>query len=114
MSRRRGTFTIDTNYDVSITKPFDARSLVPTYNDLLDESNWTTDGKPIVYNGMLVSVADTSDTTKNGVYMLFDPSATAFVAPDVTNPTHWKLINSAPKVNIQVIDGGTAVVSEES
>lgn len=112
MSRRRGTFTIDTNYDVSITKPFDARSLVPTYEDLLDETNWKTNNRPIAYNGMLVSVANTNDTSKNGVYMLFDRNATAFVAPDVTNPAHWKMVNtSAETINIQVIDGGTAVVN---
>lgn len=80
MSRTRGEFNMTTNYDVTVKKPFDARMLVPTYSDLLDENNWykydpvtqniTTVW--IAYNGMIVAVADTDNPISNGLYMLFD------------------------------------------
>lgn len=80
MSRTRGEFNMTTNYDVSVKKPFDARMLVPTYSDLLDENNWYKYDPAtqsittvwIAYNGMIVAVADTDNPISNGLYMLFD------------------------------------------
>ena len=49
MARVIGSTNKNINYEVTIKKPLDARSLVKTYEDLLLESNWMKDGKPIVY-----------------------------------------------------------------
>lgn len=91
MARVQGKFTLDTNYELSVRKPFDARTLVPSYEDLLLESNWLNDsGKSIAYNGLVVAVANTSDTTNNGVYYLFDPQCTTSLkSPKVTLPENW-------------------------
>ena len=91
MARTKGKFVLDTNYELSVRKPFDARTLVPSYNDLILEANWLNENnKSIAYNGMIVAVANTSDTTKNGIYFLFDPECTSSIkTPIVTNPAHW-------------------------
>jgi hypothetical protein len=78
--------------------PFDAKSIVKTYNDLLSEKTWTSDsGNIIAYNGMIVAVwLNKDDATKNGIYYLYDSSVltnqtAAYIvpAPDVTNPANW-------------------------
>lgn len=94
MARTRvlGAVTRDSNYEVSTKKPLDARSLVKTYDDLLNIDNWVNaNGGPIVYNGMIVAVwLNTDDTSKNGVYFLHDSTiTTAKGTPDVTKETNW-------------------------
>jgi hypothetical protein len=97
MARTRvlGAVTRDSNYEVSIKKPLDARSLVKTYDDLLNINNWVNaNGNPIVYNGMIVAVwLNTADISKNGIYFLHDSSVTsAKGTPDVTKETNWHKI----------------------
>lgn len=97
MARTRvlGAVTRDSNYEVSVKKPLDARSLVKTYDDLLNVDNWVNaNGGPIVYNGMIVAVwLNTTDPTKNGIYFLHDSTVTnAKGTPDVTKETSWHKI----------------------
>lgn len=97
MARTRvlGAVTRDSNYEVSTKKPLDARSLVKTYDDLLNINNWVNaNGNPIVYNGMIVAVwLNTADISKNGIYFLHDSSVTsAKGTPDVTKETNWHKI----------------------
>ena len=94
MARTRviGAVNRDSNYEVSVRKPLDARSLVKTYDDLLNIDNWVnTKGDSIVYNGMIVAVwLNTADSSKNGIYFLHDASVTsAKGTPDVTKETSW-------------------------
>ena len=98
MSRVRGTHTRDYNNEIVIRKPIDARTLVPTYADLLTKDNWVkaNTAQVTAYNGLVVSVADTSDTSKNGVYFLFDPKCTsALKSPDVTDEANWHKIGDS-------------------
>jgi hypothetical protein len=78
--------------------PFDAKSLVKTYTDLLSEKTWVSSaGNNIAYNGMVVAVwLNKDDTSKNGIYYLYDknvldnPAAAYIVpAPDVTKEENW-------------------------
>ncbi len=84
-------FTIADQYKYKGPGPFDAKSLVKTYSDLTSQSTWLVDNKLVAYNGMLVSVGfNKTDTSKNGVYVLFDPSVTTAIGkPDVTNENNW-------------------------
>ena len=75
--------------------PLDSKSLVKTYAELLNTSTWTSqvDGKAmfVAYNGMIVAVwLNKDDTSKNGIYFLFDPQVTSAIKkPDVTNEANW-------------------------
>lgn len=71
--------------------PLDAKALVKTYPELLQVATWTLDDKLTAYNGMITSVwLNKEDTTKNGIYFLFDPKvAKALDKPDVTNEENW-------------------------
>lgn len=91
MARVFGSQIVTTNYEVQVKKPFDARMLVPCYDDLLLKDNWVKSGttQVIAYNGMLVAVANTADVSKNGLYFLFDAAATGLKSPDVTNADNW-------------------------
>ncbi len=84
--------------------PFDAKSIVKTYDDLLSEATWKSKaGNITAYNGMVVAVwLDKTDNARNGVYYLYDknvltnPTAAYIVpAPDVTNPNNWHKISEA-------------------
>ena len=106
MARVPGTFTISSNYDVSVKKPFDARMLVPTYADLTLKSNWqivettssgTTKTSFIAYNGMLVAVADKTDIANSGLYMLFD--ADGGKNPDVEDVNSWLKIGETSDIS---------------
>lgn len=100
MARVVGSTNRNINYEVTIKKPLDARSLVKTYEDLLVESNWTKDGKSIAYNGMLVAVANTSDTSKNGLYFLFDINCTTSLkSPNVALESNWLKIGETSEVS---------------
>jgi hypothetical protein len=48
----------------------------------------------IAFNGLIVSVANTENPDKNGLYFLFDPNAdpNAWEDPDVTNAANWHKI----------------------
>lgn len=93
MARQFGAQDVTTNYEIQVRKPFDARTLVTSYGDLLTKSNWIKEGTEsqiVAYNGMIVAVADTSDTSKNGIYFLFDVECTTYLkSPDVTNEANW-------------------------
>lgn len=93
MARQFGAKSVTTNYEIEVRRPFDARTLVTSYEDLLTKSNWIkkgTESQIVAYNGMIVAVANTSDTSKNGIYFLFDVECTtALKSPDVTNEANW-------------------------
>ena len=72
--------------------PVDVKSLVKTYDELLNIETWTTQqGSFNAYNGMITAVwLNKDDTDKNGVYLLFDAEVTNTIKkPDVTNPSNW-------------------------
>lgn len=114
MARVIGSTNRNINYEVTIKKPLDARSLVKTYEDLLLESNWTKDGKSIAYNGMLVAVANTSDTSKNGLYFLFDINCTTSLkSPNVALESNWLKIGETSEVS-DLLERITKIDSELS
>ena len=82
---------ISNQYKYGGRGPFDAKALVKTYDNLLSESTWTVDGELTAYNGMITAVwLNKDDTSKNGIYFLYDPSVTtALKKPDVTNEDNW-------------------------
>jgi hypothetical protein len=103
MARVKGMVARSTNYEVTVKKPLDARSLVKTHEDLLLDSNWKDDsGKSIAYNGMIVAVANTDDTSKNGLYFLFDATCTSTLkSPTVTVEANWiKLADTSEISNL--------------
>lgn len=71
--------------------PLDPKALVKTYDNLLDETTWTVDDRLIAYNYMITAVwLNKADTTKNGVYFLYDPTVTtALGKPNVTDERNW-------------------------
>lgn len=72
--------------------PLDYKSLVKTFAELLDEDTWKSEnGSIIAYNGMIVSVwLNKQDTSKNGIYYLFDPNCTSTIkTPDVKVESNW-------------------------
>ena len=83
---------ISDQYKYTKRGPLDAKALVKTYAELLNPDTWIVSGSDIAaYNGMITSVwLNKDDTTKNGIYYLFDPTITsALKAPDVTNEANW-------------------------
>lgn len=92
MSRYKGKAVAISTYDVKYYGPYDTRMLVPTFADLLDESNWTIEGYGSnAYNGMIVVVgSNTDDISKNGIYRLFDiNNPNPKDEPDVTKEENW-------------------------
>ena len=91
--------TIQKKVDQLIYKgrgPLDARSIVKTYADLTAVETWTYDDTLVAYNGMLVAVYLDSDSTKNGIYYLFDPAVTKPInKPTVTNEDNWHKLSDA-------------------
>lgn len=107
MARTRvlGAVTRDSNYEVSTKKPLDARSLVKTYDDLLNINNWVNaNGNPIVYNGMIVAVwLNTTDPSKNGIYFLHDATVTsAKGTPDVTKESNWHKLADVTDITVKL------------
>lgn len=96
-----GGFQMSSNYEVSIRKPLDARSLVPAYESLLIKDNWiNSEGTVVAYNGMLVAVANTTDTSKNGIYFLFDPNCTSKLkSPNVEDESNWTKIGETSDIS---------------
>lgn len=119
MARVIGSFNKDTNYEVSIRKPIDARTVVPSYADLTTESNWVNEaGKSIVYNGLIVAVVDTTDIEHSGVYYFYDVSFSALKGGTVTNIDNWIKLCSLDELNslktrVAALEGITAVTEEE-
>lgn len=101
MARVRGALNATSNYEVQVKKPLDARMLVPSYDDLLLKDNWVKVGttQSIAYNGMLVAVANTTDTSKNGLYFLFDAAVTGLKSPDVTSAENWIKIGETTDIS---------------
>jgi len=101
--------------------PLDAKSLVKTYAELLDTATWTVavDGTDtfVAYNSMIVGVwLNKEDTSKNGIYFLFDPAVTsALKKPDVTNEANWhRLDNTDLASSLSAIDERLAALEEDS
>lgn len=93
---------IDNNqYKYASRGPLDAKALVKTYAELLDPNTWTIDGILTAYNGMITAVwLNKEDTSKNGVYCLFDSAVTSAVkAPDVTNEVNWRKLCSISEIS---------------
>ena len=114
MSRVNGTFELHANYDITVRKPLDARILVPSYEDLFIPSNWVKKGSKqvIAFNGMVVSVANTADTSNNGLYFLFDPDCDSpLKSPDVTRASNWIKIGSVGGCSQEIEELQTAVSS---
>lgn len=83
---------ISSQYTYTGRGPLDAKMLVKSYAELLQESTWIVNNKNVAYNGMVVVVwLNKEDTSKNGVYFLHDATVTStFKAPDVTNKANWR------------------------
>lgn len=84
---------ITTNYLYTGKGPFDAKMLVSTYADLYAEGTFPSGS---AYNGMLVAVGlNKDDSSKNGVYYLYDATCTTkFKSPVTTLEANWhKLVN---------------------
>ena len=77
--------------------PLDAKALVKTYAELLSEDTWKIDNKIVAYNGLVTAVwLNKEDTSKNGLYFLFDPAVTsALKDPDVTNSANWHKLDDS-------------------
>ena len=63
MNRITGSTTISLNVDVLASGPWDARSIIPFFSGLTDSTTL-----PYPYAGMVVTVYNDSDVTKNGIY----------------------------------------------
>lgn len=134
-TRIPGTFIDGNNYEVTVSRPYDARMLVPTYEDLIIKDNWRATNPDtgeltnaiIAYNGMIVVVADKTDMENSGLYILMDYNAKK--TPDVTIKTNWIKIGDAdltlveerltaleslPKgVTLEQVEAQLAIVREE-
>lgn len=97
--------------------PIDSKTLVKTYANLFTESTWQENGANIAYNGMIVAVwLNKDDTTKNGIYFLFDPECTSTLKnPDVTNEANWhKLVDAEGLVDkLSLIDERLTALEEK-
>lgn len=102
--------------------PLDAKSLVKTYTDLTNVDTWTVqvDGTEtfVAYNGMIVAVwLNKTDTSKNGLYFLFDPAVTSAVKrPDVTKDENWRKLADIEDlaVRLSAIDERLTALEEDS
>lgn len=88
--------------------PLDSKALIKTYAELLSTSTWTNkvDGNDVfvAYNGMIVAVwLNKEDTSKNGVYFLYDPQVTSAIKkPDVTNEANWHRLDKNTDINSEI------------
>ena len=85
------TINSSNQYKYTSRGPLDFKALVKTFDDLLSEATWSVNNVITAYNGMITAVwLNKDDTSKNGVYFLFDPAATtALKKPDVTVEANW-------------------------
>lgn len=107
MARILGSTNRDSNYEVRVRKPLDARSIVQTYADLTTESNWiASNGTPVAYNGMIVAVWLDPNPALNGIYFLHDSTVTNLkAAPKTAIEANWHRlggINDLPGLNEQI------------
>ena len=97
--------------------PVDSKTLVKTYANLLTENTWQENGANIAYNGMIVAVwLNKEDTTKNGIYFLFDPECTSTLKnPDVTNEANWHKLADADGLvdKLSLIDDRLTALEEK-
>lgn len=115
MARYTGKVVNANTYNVKYYGPLDTRLLVPTYADLMDESNWTIEGfGSIAYNGMIVAVgANPTDVSKVGLYYLFDrDNPRAKDEPVVTNEASWHKLCDLDQLNT-LAERVTALENEE-
>lgn len=78
---------ITTNYLYSGKGPFDSKMWVKTYADLFAEGTFPSGS---AYQGMIVAVGlNTADTTKNGIYYLFDSTVTNTFRSPSTAESNW-------------------------
>lgn len=96
-------FTFSDQYKYTGRGPLDAKSLVKTYTELTSVNTWTYEDQIIAYNGMIVAVwLNKTDTSKNGVYFLYDPKVTSALGkPDVTNETNWHKLAEVSESDIE-------------
>lgn len=86
--------------------PLDSKALIKTYAELLKEETWyasATNTASCAYNGMIVAVwLNKEDTSKNGIYFLFDPAVTSALGkPVVTKEENWhKLAELSDLANV--------------
>ncbi len=81
MARIPGTFEASYNFEPKIAGAFDARTLVPSYADLL---SFTSDN--YLVNGFTVAVYD-ADPNLRGIYQLIDKD-------NLSNPASWERIGA--------------------
>ena len=115
-------------YKYSKRGPLDAKALVKTYAELLDQNTWLVNDFMAAYNGMITAVwLNKEDISKNGIYFLFDPNATSAVkVPDVANEANWHKIAevadiadfttrlSTIEANLQDLDTRLTALEDES
>jgi hypothetical protein len=115
-------------YKYSKRGPLDAKALVKTYAELLDQNTWLVNDFMAAYNGMITAVwLNKDDISKNGIYFLFDPNATSAVkVPDVANEANWHKIAevadiadftarlSTIETNLQDLDTRLTTLEDES
>ena len=101
--------------------PLDAKTLVKTYAELTNPATWTVnvDGTDtfVAYNSMIVGVwLNKEDTTKNGLYFLFDPAVTsALKKPEVAKEENWhKLADADLTDRLLAIDERLIALEEDS
>lgn len=89
--RTIGAIVATSNYEASFNKPYDARMLVTSCEELTIKGNWQCEGQINSFNGMIVAVADANDAAASGIYYLFDPtcSTTLNEHPNVEDIANW-------------------------
>jgi hypothetical protein len=113
--------TYSNQYRYNKRGPLDSKALVKTYTNLLDQNTWLIDNTMAAYNGMLTAVwMNKEDTSKNGIYFLFDPTATSAVkVPDVTNEANWHKLAEMSDLtdfvqNLSALEARVAALEEDS
>jgi hypothetical protein len=113
--------TYSSQYRYNKRGPLDSKALVKTYADLLKQSTWLIEDTVAAYNGMITAVwLNKDDTSKNGIYFLFDPAATsALKVPDVTNEANWhKLVDVSELTDftqsLSALEARIAALEEDS
>lgn len=85
-------------YNIALAQPLDSRSVVKTYNEMVNLDTWT---KPFnskgqankAYTGMIVAVVDDT-AAKNGVYEFI-----GLANKDEGDPTKWVKLSSASSID---------------
>lgn len=87
MARNLGTFNFSANFEPLVSGPLDARMKVSNTTDLITSTTWNNSGNIYLYDGLLVSVLDDPDNSKNGLWFLADKNNYNLI-------TSWVQINS--------------------